>query len=347
MSRYVVLYTGVLLPISVIFTIALAQTPSSLSLDREDALNYLPITLALPDQNSEEIISVPPPSDSETISREGCWNNLQIDRNIYRDIPYFCQSLAPLLRLEQFSLKMDRDGDTCNAQVKWMDIPLSSSNLQECLNLKLEWTSPEREISTNGDSLKATTTSPATLTLSFENFRGETQKMKQDCNPKLSLENLQIVLSDTRDNLEDNQGEEEDDDENNDENAQEELPKFAYCEWSIVDGEGQTVNIDKLAANGLNVEFEGNESDIDCGQNGSTKYDCTHEIDESSHTVTLTITSEGGDEKKSSTCEIPSRQYLLQEQQNLNRRQLRPRPVVPPRPIRFNFGGPILSPGVF
>ena len=264
-----------------------------------------------------------------------------------KDVENFCEVLASTMQPNQLSLEMVQDENTCIAQAKWLGMPLTNSDVLKCLNLKLKWES-DKEIDIAPNSLKATVTSNAKLTLAITNSEGTNQTMEQNCKKTLSLNGLQILLSDTFDSLK--SGEEETEENESEENdASAELPRFAYCEWSFADQDGEELGIEEITAHGFKIDFEENESDIDCGKNGTNKYDCTHEMDESGHSVTLAIIDETGGVKKTSTCKIPSLEEFGQGYQEMQdyRQQMRGRPVMPPRPIRLNFGGPILSPGVF
>ena len=154
---------------------------------------------------------------------------------------------------------------------------------------------------------------------------------------EFALEDLEMALSDPFVPVEEDPRE--------DEEAQGEqpVPKFAGCEWKVYKG-GEQISLNDLKSAGFDYKLT-NEDDIDCMVNSDKNYDCTHEIDEKNYSVTLTLSK--GEKEKSSTCEIPSQQKILQEQ-NPSEGRLPVTPIRPPQLIRYNFrGGPILSPGVW
>ena len=280
--------------------------------------------------------------DNERATPKACLNGLAIDRSIYRDVPHFCESLQPFLRPRQFSLDVERmANDTCKARMKWMGIALEAPALLKCLKID-----PRKDPGEGIDfvekdhSFVASPNTYAKISFDFTDSEGTAHGMGSlDCKKKLRMEDLEIVLSET----DSGPLEEDDEEEGGNQIDEQSIPKFAYCEWSIVDQDGSEISIEKLESDGFTVGIKENKDDIDCNQNGNSRYDCTHEIDDSSHTVILSLSNETTE--KTSTCNIPSQKELSQEQRQFYA-PLPVNPALPPKPIRFNFGGPILSPGV-
>ena len=285
---------------------------------------------AAEDGHEDEIVSTI--LDGISVTPEGCLNN---PNTIH--VQNLCEVLPSLIKTKDFSLDLKRNNANCKVRLKWLDVVLLNPSLLKCLGLKLKW-KPDQ--SQNGKSpLQATIPPETTIALSITKSNDEKQTIEKTCKKELKLGDLELVLSETVDNSEKNN------ETTSEQEEEENVSKYAYCQWSVVDKNSNEVNIDSLKADGFTIEFEENTDGIDCAQNGSKKYDCTHELDDSRHIVTLAISDKTG-RKITSTCEIPSLEELLQEQKSY-RPQLQAKPVTPPKLIRYNFGSPMLSPGVF
>ena len=153
---------------------------------------------------------------------------------------------------------------------------------------------------------------------------------------------MELILSNSSDDTNEEENEEDDEDK---EEEQEKVSKFFYCIWSIkYDGKDIPFkktgnNFDSQGMEGISVTVK-NDDNITCAvENG--KYECVPLLDDSKHAITLSISKDG--KEASLTCDIPSQKELLEKNQFEN---LPASFITTPRPIRFNFGEPILSPGV-
>ena len=259
---------------------------------------------------------------SEKINPEECANHLK--RNS-EQLEGFCPIISAGTNSQNFALEITRKGDQCEGHVKWIGMPLDTSIL-ECLSAELQTNDSNDEF---------------TLV-----FQGK-EIAQESCPPiEMNIDDLEIVFSNP---IAEDEDEEDDDEEEEEEEGEKEdkIPTFADCQWDILYKEkkyalkrnGDELTISELE--GVNITVD-NESNIDCDVSGDG-YNCSHQIDDSSHTVTLTVST--GDDAKSETCKIPSLDEARKEQQSYGRFPVTP--VRPPRPIRHNFGNTILSQGVF
>ena len=264
-----------------------------------------------------------------------CLKNLDIDLPVLKNVSQLCKkAIQKSLKPKQFSLSITKNGDECTVQPKWAkQIPLKSKEALECLGLKAQ--------SQLGEAIEKDP--PYTLSSPDEEIRilyKDKKILTGNCRKGLELI---LETSDDDDEDEDKKKNEEEDDE-----EEKKVKTFHQCQWSIR-YHGNDISLAGSEDDGLTIKGEDgfkvsveNEGKVNCDI-VKGKYDCLHEIDDSSHSVALSVSK--GDESKSETCKIPSRQELMEE---LGMVPLLPvTPVTPPKPIRYNFGGAILSPEVY
>ena len=284
------------------------------------------------DSNSES-----PPLAVDSISVETCLNGLNVDIGMHGDIPAFCQSFRSRLNHKSFDLEITRkeNGD-CQASPKWWRINLKNQAVLECLGLTFKG----KDNNTIDTDLPFELSSPdEKISLYFN----EKKIKEKNCPRELDLKKLEIKLNEEEDEEDEEEDEEDEEDE---QDAPKRLKKYHNCDWSIsYDGAVHAIKEsgDELSIEGLDgfeVSIDVENQDECVTRNGG--YSCSQEIDDSSHEITLTVSKENQTESK--TCKIPSREELRQEEGGYP--LLPVKPFIPPKPIRFNFERPIMSPGV-